>query len=625
MPTILLAQEDADTRARFLALILDFFPTANLQTANSWEELESRLTSPPLPAVLLSDVFWNDEERFTDLLLLAENHPEISCAIFGRYDLIGSLPAGFPIPWLIPDEQLPLRLAELMENLSGQTFGSYEISAPAGPHPLGRLYWSKHQQLHRPVQILAPPAGCPVFPKAIRAWARVNHPSVYAIYESVPWANRILVALEPVVHPTLLHRRWAGETPSLVAWSKLATTLTSVLASMEASSVPARLLGEYDLTLSPAGVPRLRNPAAFSAAAEVSPLANYTHFAALAEPALAGQPKGDAFLRLLRNLSPSPQDAFRACQDFESQLAEFRELHVRPEELEAAQKTMRARSLRRWAFAIGGTLLTAFLVGLTSLIHHGQKNLPAQMQNPSLQVPAGELRLQGQPILIPQFQMDSFEVSIGDFEKFLEAARQMSPDEFRKLLPPESPKQSWQDLVPRGWTLNPTWLQRRMWQWDLYNSARRGDRFEGTRVTRDTAVSGLDYDSAYAYARYRGRYLPSRLQFLRAALGNGSHTYQWQDLNVGGANAKALQAREYFFGVLAGGSFAADRGPYGHADLAGNVSEWIVSRPGQRPRYMGASFSETNPDHLRLEVVYEQDPDYKDFRIGFRTVDTPGP
>lgn len=46
VPTILLAQEDAETRDSFSALILDFFPTANLQTVESWAGLEGALTGP---------------------------------------------------------------------------------------------------------------------------------------------------------------------------------------------------------------------------------------------------------------------------------------------------------------------------------------------------------------------------------------------------------------------------------------------------------------------------------------------------------------------------------------------------------------------------------------------------
>ena len=125
MPTILLAQEDAESREMFSALILDFFPTAHVQKVASWPELEPALASPSPVSVLLADILWGEEERSAELLLLAEKFPEISFTVFGRYDLTGSLPAGYPIPLLAPDDELPLKLAESMENLSGTEHGAY--------------------------------------------------------------------------------------------------------------------------------------------------------------------------------------------------------------------------------------------------------------------------------------------------------------------------------------------------------------------------------------------------------------------------------------------------------------------------------------------------------------------
>ena len=388
MPTILLAQEDAEARADFSALIHDFFPTAKIREVETWETLESYLASPPTAAVLLSDILWEADDRSDEILLLAERFSEVSFAVFGRYDLSGSLPAGYPIPLLAPDDQLPLRLAEFMENLSGREIGPYLISSPAGPHPLGRLYWAKHHQLQRSVQVLVPPAGSPIFPKAIRALARVNHPSIYSLYESLPWENRIVVAQEPVLSPSLLHLRIGGEKPGLLACARIATTLGSVLAEMESSSIPARLLGEYDYTLSSKGTPRLRNPAAYPGSLETSFYANAQHLAGLLEPTLHDQPKAAPLLQLLRNPGTSAFDLLRQARDFERQLAEVREVHVRQEELEAAAKTLRARKIRRWAM-VAGSIATAAFLGLYAkvLFHKFFLDVPGHLAEAELPVP----------------------------------------------------------------------------------------------------------------------------------------------------------------------------------------------------------------------------------------------
>ena len=619
MPTILLAQEDAAARESFSAHILDFFPTAKIQPVETWPELEPALEGPGPISVLLTDVLWEDTDRADSLILLAEKYPGISFAIFGRYDLTGSLPPGYPIPLLAPDEQLPLRLAEIMENLSGREFGPYHCSAPAGPHLLGRLYWAKHHQLERSVQILVPPAGSPVFPKAIRALARVNHPAVYSLYESIPWENRILVALEPVPHPSLLHLRLAGQKPSLLSCARLATALSSVLAEMESSAIPVRALGEYDCTLSAKGTPRLRNPAAYPGQAESSAWENSQRLAEIFEPILHGQPKSLPLLQILRNPGTSAFDLLRQTREFERQLAEVREVHVRKEELEAAAKTLRARVIRRWAIGIGTVALLAFLAVYAKVIFQAFfLDAPATLVEAELPVPAGPVTLDGETVQVSAFFLDRHEVTIGDYESFLAA---MEKDSSWARFVPEiyrSQKKSPADLQPLDWP-------------DILFRARKQDVYQFQKITRDTPVFSVDYPSAAAYAAWKKRRLPTQAEWLRAASGNELRRFPWGDsADPAPANlglARDLTARrdpgDSFFNAAPGESFPGDQGPFGHFDLGGNVSEWVLGS-FQRPVVMGGNF--TDPKPIPKNLARRQDNNRNDppaktrlEMIGFRT------
>ena len=619
MPTILLAQENAETLEAFSALILDFFPTAKIQKAETWAELEAGLTTFPAPSVLLTDILWAEEDRSGEILLLTEKFPEVFAAVFGRYDLSGSLPAGYPLPLLAPDDQLPLRLAEIMENLSGREVGPYAISGPAAPHPLGRLYWAKHHQLQRSVQILVPPTGSPIFPKAIRAMARVNHPSVYSLYESIPWENRILVAEEPVLHPSLLHLRLSGQTPGLLPCARLATALASVLAEMESSSIPARLLGEYDYTLSPKGTPRLRNPAAYPGTPEVSTFDNANHLAGILEPFLQGEPKSAPLLQILRNPGTSAYDLLRQAREFERQLAEVREVHVRKEELEAAQKILRARVLRRWTIAAGSILVAIFLVVYARVIFQRfLLDVPAQLSEAELAVPGGKITREGGVVEVPAFFLDRHEVTIGDYEKFLAAASQ---DPNWQALVPESArpeKSSPESLAPRDWP-------------EILRRARKNENYQEQKISRDTPVFNVDYPSAAAYAKWKGRRLPTMDEWIRAAGGNESRPFPWgshpdptcANLGVAREDQAARDPGDSFFNAAPGESMPGDRGPFGHFDLGGNVSEWAVG-PFKKPVALGGNFTDPRPvplDQARRQDANRNDPPAKTQleMIGFRT------
>jgi formylglycine-generating enzyme required for sulfatase activity len=619
VPTILLAQEDAEARQSFSALILDFFPTAKLQSIESWADLEPLLATPSPAAVVLSDILWQQADHSAELLLLAERFPAIPFAVFGRYDLTGSLPAGYPIPLLSPDEQLPLRLAEIMENLSGREVGPYKISGPAAPHALGRLYWAQHHQLGRSVQILVPPAGSPGFPRAIRAMARVTHPSVYSLYESIPWENRVLVAQEPVIHPSLLHLRMSGQKPGLLACARLATSLASVMAEMEASSVPARLLGEYDYTLSPKGTPRLRNPAALSGQPEASLDENARHLAGILEPFLPGQPKSAPLLQILAHPGTSAFDLLCQTREFERQLAEVREVRVRKEELEAAAKTLRARVIRRWAMALGAVAFLAYLgVFARTFFDRFLLDVPATLAEAELPVPGGTVTLEGETIKVPAFFLDRHEVTIGDYEKFL-AAIVDDPDWIRFVPEPHRPqKKSPADLHPRDWG-------------EILRRARKQEPYQAQNITRDTPVFNVDYPSAAAYAAWKGRRLPTMEEWLRAASGDDSSRFPWgKETDQAPANLgirRDLPARsdpgDSFFNAAPGESFPGDQGPFGHLDLGGNVSEWAVG-PFKRPVAMGGNFTDPNP--IPLPLARRQDGNRNDppaqtqlEMIGFRT------
>ena len=75
MPTILLAQEDPEAAANLAALLREFFPTATLEPLSDFAALTTALTSNRHAALLLTDIFWADQNRAEEILLLAEADP----------------------------------------------------------------------------------------------------------------------------------------------------------------------------------------------------------------------------------------------------------------------------------------------------------------------------------------------------------------------------------------------------------------------------------------------------------------------------------------------------------------------------------------------------------------------
>ena len=615
MPTILLAQEDPDAAAHLQALLQDFFPTANLQLLTDLSSVSAALGSNPRASLLLCDIFWADTDQSGPLLLLAETYPETPIGIVSRFDLSQTLPPAYPIPWLKADDQLPLAMAELMENFSGRTFGPYTVLSPAGPHPLGRLYWAKHQQLERPVQLLVPPTGSPTFAKAIRANARVNHAAVYSLYESVPSEDRIFVALEPVIHSSLLHLQNQNTPLPLLSGARLATTLASVLSEMESSSVPARLLGPYDYTLSPTGTPRLRNPATYPGLPESSHFENSNQLASLLEPLLPPSTPTTSLLQILRHPGPSAFDFLTQARNFERQLADVQEVHVRDEEIEAAKKMVQARILRRWAIGIGSMAAIAFLtIAAWTIYDRLFLDQPGNLDHEEIFVPTGRVTAMGSEVEVKDFYLDRHEVTIGQYEKFLKALPII--ENWKTLLPPTTvgTQSTLDDLQPPGWK-------------DILQQARKGNKYNGQiRLTRDTPVFLVSYPGAYAYAKWKKRRLPSMSEWLRAASGNDHRPYPWgtnQDApGINLALGKKESELKTYDHMLPAESSPADIGPFKHFDLGGNLSEWVASPNPLQPVLLGGNFTDTYPVSNAKSVRIADSPRGANV-IGFRTARSP--
>jgi hypothetical protein len=398
----------------------------------------------------------------------------------------------------------------------------------------------------------------------------------------------------------------------LISGARLANCLSSVLSEMESSSIPARLLGPYDYTLSPSGTPRLRNPAIAPGSTEASLFDNTSKLASLLEPLIPVTPASTQLLQILRNPGASAFDLLRHTRDFERQLADVQDVHVRSEEIEAAQKMIRARIIRRWTIAVSSVAALLFSVIATWVVYDRLfLDLPGKLGDDEILVPAGRLTLPDSTNNVPAFHLDRHEVTIGQYEQFL-AAMGSEPN-WKTFLPPSTPsgKSILSDLEPAGWK-------------DILTRARKGDKYNSQiRITRDTPVFSVDYPSAYAYAKWKKRRLPSSDEWLRAASGNDMRPYPWgtdsqaPGINLGIRIQKNTPLESYSH-MLPAESNPADIGPFQHFDLGGNLSEWIDSTNPINPSFIGGNFQDTFPvSNLKATRTAPTSAGYP--FIGFRT------
>jgi formylglycine-generating enzyme required for sulfatase activity len=120
--------------------------------------------------------------------------------------------------------------------------------------------------------------------------------------------------------------------------------------------------------------------------------------------------------------------------------------------------------------------------------------------------------------------------------------------------------------------------RRELWSeagWQLASSGRPLPRFWDepewvAYLTPNRPLVGVSFYEAEAYARWRGRRLPTEAEWERAAGGEAGQVYPWGE----GFDPDRCHHRGGHRGTLPVGCFPAGRSPVGALDMAGNVWEW---------------------------------------------------
>jgi formylglycine-generating enzyme required for sulfatase activity/dienelactone hydrolase len=217
--------------------------------------------------------------------------------------------------------------------------------------------------------------------------------------------------------------------------------------------------------------------------------------------------------------------------------------------------------------------------------------------NRMVRIPGGELRIglaafdDYPPQRAASYLIDKYEVTNREFKEFVDAGGYRDPQYWEHPFERDGRVMSWQDAMSefRDQTGRPG---PSSWEAGTYPQGQD-----------DYPVSGVSWYEAAAYAKFRGRSLPTVYHWLGGTI-TGLATYVLPLSNIGGTTMRR-----------AGNSLPGPRGTY---DMAGNVKEWCFNRLGTDRFILGGAWNE--PSHLFFEHE-ARDPLSRQPGYGFRTVD----
>ncbi len=528
------------------------------------------------------------------------------------------------------------------DDFVGKTIGNYLIEARIGKGPMGAIYRANQTNINRRVRFYAldpvlagEPAAVGRFLANASAKAKAANPVVISVYEAGESDGVYFYSCEYLPCRSIAQLRESGGTldePTAMASIKAAAEALDFFAR---EKIPHDLLTENGLLIGPSKRVRMANIAcetpseAFDHAAEMARVAEIILGALPASG--ADKPRDLAKMLADPNSQPPSWAAFlqtvAACQP-KIVIADAYKLDAQERAairvVEESKRSMKRGMIINTVVSL--VLLAAALLAIWFSFFRPSSSAVRKFDK-MVEIPPGEFIYQdGKKINIPRFYIDEYEVTLGQYAEFL-AFLEQNPNEASKLDHKEQPKGK--SHVPVGWAdmkeLSPPMP-------GYYTRAKRWGKYQEAALDVNSPVFGVDWFDAYAYAKWKGRRLPTEEEWEKAARGTDGRKFSWGDnedptrSNTGldiNPNPKKGGEKDGFKRWNTVDAKKGDKSPFGMFGGSGNVSEWtstIVDCPeagGKVPVIRGGNWK--NPDPSVTRRVLKLMDLQQDDALGFRT------
>ncbi len=147
---------------------------------------------------------------------------------------------------------------------------------------------------------------------------------------------------------------------------------------------------------------------------------------------------------------------------------------------------------------------------------------------------------------------------------------------------------------------------------------------------------GVSWDDANSYCVWKGKRLPTEVEWERVAKGTAQRSWPWGD-EMESSRANLVAGEDGFKYSAPVGAFRGDRSPEGVFDLAGNAMEWTSDwfderyyavmpdadppgPPNGKERVIRGASWHDSVSRAKTTTRFKMRPGYRDVTIGFRCV-----
>ncbi len=528
-----------------------------------------------------------------------------------------------------PGVEVPLQ-SRPNDPLIGSNLGAYRINGHIGEGRWGPVYSALQVSINRHVvlKLLDPHrASDPVqkdqFIADARAKAKVQHPSILSVYEAGEVGEYCFYAHEFVPGDSLATIQSKGQKIDEKTALKILRTASEGLSYLHSHKIGHPVLEAAQIYLGPGFQPRLSNSATHDGAEGINIEQDIQALGRMVLSLLPAAQRLSVGLRALlsRMLQIGPGSIanwgalLQAIKALEPKVIPLEAAKINAQDRAAIEAVEAARRDQRRSLWITSAGMTASLAMVCWVVWYYAFRSNERSLEVQIEVPAGEYVVgpNKRKVKLERFWIDKYEVTIGQYAKFLAYldAHPTADFDFNH------------EKQPRHLSHKPD-------DWDIYYlNAVAGKSAHSVPMSLNSPAMTITWWDAYAYAKWKGRELPTEEEWEAAARGPFGLTYPWgndlerskvnsnSDFNAQNPGAKGLIDGFSWWGDV--DLMKGDRSYFGAIGMAGNVSEWVDWPKSLRfPVYKGGNFQSAD---TRLDRrVTDHNPNKGEESIGFRTV-----
>ncbi len=638
---VLIVQPDAALGNRIGQLVLAGTPDAAVGIVPGPQDGIAALDQYSDLDLVICELYFEEGDGLAFLSAVRSRFRHARVIIVSSYNLqnFGDYIQGLSVFAVPLDESLfASTCQDALATLEGHEFPPFRLGKKQPPDRWGDCYAAYDTGVKRDIFITichawASPEEAGKFRSSAAMMARAGHPNVQAVYQAGAYLGRDFFCREKWDMPNLSEMATAGQRidPRLAA--QIIHIVGAVVIFWDANHFPHTAIGATDVSVSPQGVIKVANcvdptqPETPPGEWDLSALGH-------AVEALMPSPEEvpDSVRNLLARLRSGPVPVAQIvseAQAIDNLLAPEREIEVTEEHIVAEKAIKVERRKQKFSLYIGAGLFV-LLVLVVGGVLYSRLDPPSHEYNEMMPIPAGPYVYQDGPATLDHpFYMDKYEVTFGQYLKFLRAVDKAGTDG------------AWRDPTQKGEKDHqPTdWADRvdntGAHISGIFRCIKYHEPYHQVYLTLDDPVFNVDWYDAEAYAKWADKRLPDEHEWEKAARGAEGFLYPWGNTFQPKANTSVLpsgadhsQVPVHVYETV--DQMPGDVSPYGVSGMGGNVSEWtdtVVpgSIEGEKVAVIrGANFKTNLEEHAVLTYRKTGAKNLRTFWLGFRCAsDTP--